>query len=299
MNPFNKALISRLATQPQGCSEVFQTGHLNKQRGKTNSYWIMPLLSIILMILIANPSFAYGNGDGMVKNNQPDLLIPSHMMPKSISDILPNCGGGPCDADRWTKGAAWAAACPNNAGLIDDSNGADGGIVECGNAASTQSNIGPNSCYDPNVFTAVIGGTCTDPNTGLPTVLTPPLVDQQVLWFNFDVRAYAGGYDFQVIGGNEDIAWILYYSNTPQNCIGGFNPGISGNCNSLSYYTCGTSFGGWASQAFATPIFDKTTNVYLLVWDQGFSKGDVNSDNFSVIFKARYGCGENCAFYTN
>ncbi|MBN8677591.1 MAG: hypothetical protein J0M29_05155 [Chitinophagales bacterium] len=120
-----------------------------------------------------------------------------------------------------------------------------------------------------------------------------------MLWFNFDVRAFAGGYDFQVIGGAEDIAWILYYSDVPQNCVGGFNAGLSGDCSQLTYYTCGTNFTGWAAQSFNTPIFDKTTNLYLLVWDQGFSKGDVPSDNFSINFKARFGCGENCAMYTN
>ena len=142
------------------------------------------------------------------------------------SNLLVACGGGPCDADRWTGGAAWNAACPNSSCLIDDGPSANGGIVRCGNSAETQSNIGPNSCYDPAVFTASIGSTCFDPNSGLPVSLTLPLVDQQVLWFNFDVRAFAGGYDFQVIGGNEDVAWILYYSNNAQCCVGGFNPGL-------------------------------------------------------------------------
>ena len=175
------------------------------------------------------------------------------------SILLPDCGGGPCDAQRWSGGAGWDTICPNSGGLIDDGPSANGGIVRCGNSAETQSNIGPNSCYDPNVFTAFIGGQCIDPNSGLPVTLTLPLIDQEVLWFNFDVRAYAGGYDFQVIGGNEDIAWILYYSDTPQTCVGGFTPGISGDCNSLTYYACGTSFNNWAAQPFSTPIFDMTT----------------------------------------
>ncbi|HJW29407.1 MAG TPA: hypothetical protein VJ508_09155, partial [Saprospiraceae bacterium] len=235
-------------------------------------------------------------------HSQPVITLGRPVNEKAVSQqslLLPNCGGGPCQAMRWTGGAAWVNACPNSGCDIDDGPSANGGIVRCGNSAETQSNIHPNSCYDPTVFTATIGGTCTDPNTGMPVTLTLPLVDQQVLWFNFDVRAFAGGYDFQVIGGNEDVAWILYYSNTPQCCLGGFTPGISGNCNSLTYYACGTSFNNWASQPFTTPIFDMTTNVYLLVWDQGFSKGNTNDQDFSINFKARFGCGENCAFLTN
>jgi len=214
-------------------------------------------------------------------------------------NLLAPCGGGPCQAMRWTGGAAWNGACPNSTCAIDDGPSANGGIVRCGSSAETQSNIHPNSCYDPTVFTASLGSTCTDPNTGLPVAVTLPLVDQQVLWFNFDVRAFAGGYDFQVIGGNEDVAWILYYANNAQCCVGGFTPGLSGNCNSLTYYTCGTSFNNWAAQSFSTPIFDLTTNVYLLVWDQGFSKGNTNNQDFSINFKARNGCGESCSFLTN
>ncbi len=51
-----------------------------------------------------------------------------------------NCGGGPCDAERWQKGAAWNAGCPNLAGAINDGPSANGGIVRCGNSAETQSN---------------------------------------------------------------------------------------------------------------------------------------------------------------
>ncbi|MCB9332798.1 MAG: SprB repeat-containing protein [Lewinellaceae bacterium] len=210
-------------------------------------------------------------------------------------------GGGPCDATRWTQGGAWVGGCPNAAGLIDDGASANGGIVRCGNSADTQSNIHPNSCYDPNAFTATLGGTCIDPNDGSPTSITLPLPCQQVLWFNFDVRAFAGGYDFQVVGGMDDIAWILYYSTDQTNCLGTYTPGLSGNCNSLAYYTCGTNFTGWANQQFTAPIFDKTTNVYLLVWDQGFSQGNTTDDDFSVTFKAQSGCGEtqDCALFSN
>jgi hypothetical protein len=33
-------------------------------------------------------------------------------------NLIGRCGGGPCDADRWTGGAAWNAACPNSPVLL-------------------------------------------------------------------------------------------------------------------------------------------------------------------------------------
>ncbi len=162
-----------------------------------------------------------------------------------------------------------------------------------GSSAETQSNIMPNSCYDPASFTINLPpgpDPCIDPKTGNNTSITLPLQDQKVLWFNFDVRPFAGGYDFQVIGGPDDVAWVLYYSDNPENCVDGAT-GLSGDCSNLTYYTCGTNFNGWAMQEFLTPIFEITSNVYLVAWDQEYSRGEDNDDDFSINFKAQYGCG--------
>jgi hypothetical protein len=104
-----------------------------------------------------------------------------------------------------------------------------------------------------------------------------------------------------VISGPDNVGWILFYSNSNDQCVGNTTPGLSGNCSSsaLTKYACGTSFTGWASQPFSTPIFDNATNVYLMVWDMDFPVGNKNDDDLSVNFKARYGCGERCAFFAS
>ena len=101
------------------------------------------------------------------------------------ASVFAQCGGGPCDAIRYERGAAW-----NANGTVDDSPQANGGVIRCGNSAETQSNIQVNSCYDPAVF-PITTGTCIDPDNGQTVTLTGPVPGQPVTWFNFDVRAFA------------------------------------------------------------------------------------------------------------
>ena len=163
--------------------------------------------------------------------------------------------------------------------------------MRCGNSAETQSNIQPNACYSSAVFPLSFNGaTCENPDNGAPVTLSAPFEGQAVTWFNFDVRAFAGGYDFQVIS-NDNIAWALFYVN-PGSVTNSVGPdGLSGDCNDLAGfdgtgyvpYECGTNFTGWRSESFGTPLFDLTTNVYILVWRRGAT--NTSNDDFNFNFK--------------
>ena len=154
--------------------------------------------------------------------------------------------------------------------------------MACGNAANTQSNISPNSCYDSSVI-SVTAGTCVDPATGLDVLVLPPDEDQAVAWFNFDVRELAGTFEFQVVNNSDQIAWALFYSNSPTNFVG--PNGLSGDCNDLTFQYCGVNFNGWADQPFQVPDILLPTNYYVMIWDR------VDED-FGFNFKARFGCGD-------
>ena len=114
--------------------------------------------------------------------------------------------------------------------------------------------------------------------------ITRPTEGQDILWFNFDVRANAGSSEFQIIGGPDNIAWALFYSNSP---TAGLNSGLSGDCDDLTFADCGINFTGWADTPFVVPDFSEPTNYYVMVWDQE----STNNYDFSINFKARYGCG--------
>ncbi len=184
----------------------------------------------------------------------------------------------PCDAVRWDgKGSdSW-----NPDGTIQASG--DEGIVGCGSAAATQSNIGPNSTYDSSMFQLVPDGTCNSPNTGLPVTVTPPNEGQDIIWIQYDVRAFAGSFDYQIVS-NDNIGWILFSAGgTPEQPSPGAVPS---NCShGMDHVACGDGF----NNTFATgptPVFSETTNLYLAIWDQ-----DAGS-SLSVNFKARFGCGD-------
>ncbi|MFN0212860.1 MAG: hypothetical protein ACKVT2_01285, partial [Saprospiraceae bacterium] len=202
--------------------------------------------------------------------------------------------GSPCNAYRWDRGAHWTGA---GCGVNDANNAPDPlGIVRCGNSADTESGIDDNTTYVPAEFTITPGG-CKDPNTNLPVAVDPPFAGQKIAWFNFDVRPFAGIYDFQTIAtGNYDLEWALYYS-TASTCGAGGN-GLSGDCKKLSgLIACGTNFTGWSPQPFITPIFNLPTNLYLVVWKKDATNG--SNDDFDFTFKARFGCGDVCSLFAN
>lgn len=112
----------------------------------------------------------------------------------------------PCEcAQRWTEGAAW-----NGDGTVDDSpaqNYQPKGVIKCGSAAETQSNIQVvNNCvYNPLAFEVNVqngGGGCIDPSTGQITYPQNPATGTPMIWFNFDVRQYAGTFQVQFNDNN-------------------------------------------------------------------------------------------------
>ena len=200
--------------------------------------------------------------------------------------------GAPCNAVRWSKGGHWTGT---GCGVNDANNAPNPlGIVRCANAADTESGINDNTTYNPANFT-ITPTMCEDPNTNLPVTVNAPFTGQKISWFNFDVRPYAGIYDFQTIAtGSYDLEWALYYS-LGSTCSTGGN-GLSGDCANLSgVIACGVAFTGWSPQPFVTPVFNLPTNLYLVVWKKGATNS--SNDDFDFTFKARYGCGDVCSIF--
>ena len=103
---------------------------------------------------------------------------------------------GPLGATRWTGGASW-----NPDGSIDDAPNAGpvNGVIRCGSAAETQSQIGSSGVYDPSVFEVVMANNnCIEPSTGNTVTVSTPTVGEPVIWLNFDVRPYAGSFEIQI-----------------------------------------------------------------------------------------------------
>jgi hypothetical protein len=198
---------------------------------------------------------------------------------------------GPDGATRWEQGAAWL---PD--GSIDDSPGSGpiNGIIRCGSAAETQSQIDPTGTYDPGVFEIVVPTTgCVNPSSGEEVSVLPPTVGEPVIWLNFDVRAYSGVYEIQINDNSGDaIGWALYASASPtsgvtQNATTG--EWLSGSTDELTFLSCGIeSSASW--NALPVPQFNVPTNCYLAIWDQD-ADGDLGLSNF----KARFGCGDSGA----
>ena len=206
----------------------------------------------------------------------------------SATSMSAQCGGGPCNATRCTRGSAW-----NANGTVNDSPQANGGIIRCGNSAETQSNIKPNTCYDPSVFNGT-PGSCINPDNGQPVTLTGPVAGQPVTWFNFDVRAFSSNFDFQMVS-NDNIGWVLYRSVT--STMPPPNGSLSGSCNMLVYNSCGTDFTDWAPTPFQNLNFPFASNFYLVVWDMDYTPSNPSSGDFNFNFKARYSCGEQLCAY--
>ncbi len=222
----------------------------------------------------------------------------------------------PCDcAQRWTGGATW-----NTDGSIDDTpNAGDGidnqdplaGIIRCGSAAETQSNIQPfdgNGCsstYDGGFdFTDII---CIDEDDMTCGCINPAIVDMDgladpatsfrlpevgddIIWIQFDVRANVQNYQFQIIS-NDVFCWALYYldASDPLNVPDG-QASSNPICDSdrLVYDRCGTNFANqWNNLLFETPSPMEITNFYVAAWRKS------GNGKFSVNFKARFGCDVN------
>ncbi|GAB5472163.1 MAG: hypothetical protein Mars2KO_02620 [Maribacter sp.] len=195
----------------------------------------------------------------------------------------------PCEgAQRWTDGAGWVNGTINESPGNNDTKG----IVACGSAANTQSQVAPfnNSVYNSSSFLVDVSGlNCIDPSTGLVVNPVNPTNGEPIIWLNFDVRANGGSFQIQINDNSGDnVAWALYSSNTSTNGTSTAANGeeLSGDCSSLTLRSCGVeSSNTW--NTLPVPDFNATTNYYMAIWDQD-ADGDVQVNNF----KARFGCGD-------
>ena len=195
---------------------------------------------------------------------------------------------GPLGATRWTGGASW-----NADGSVDDApnSGPINGVIRCGSAAETQSQIASTGVYDPSLFEIVPpAGGCVEPSSGNSVSIQAPTAGEPIIWFNFDVRPSAGTYEIQINDNSGDvIAWALYASNAPT--LGTSTSPLtgeelSGDPTDLMFLTCGVeSANTW--NTLPVPNFPQATNCYLAVWDTQ-ADGDLQINNF----KARFGCGD-------
>ena len=195
---------------------------------------------------------------------------------------------GPLGATRWTGGASW-----NPDGSVDDApnSGPINGIIRCGSAAETQSQVESTGVYDPSVFEIVVPeGGCVEPSSGSGVTIDGPTEGEPMIWLNFDVRPNAGTYEIQINDNSGDvIAWALYASNSPStgtstSALTGEE--LSGDPSDLMFLTCGVeSANTW--NTLPVPNFAQATNCYLAIWDTQ-ADGDVKVNNF----KARFGCGD-------
>ena len=225
------------------------------------------------------------------------------MLPGNIS-----AQGLPCDcAQRWVEGAHW-----NLNGTVNDAPNAPQkkGIIRCGNSADTQSQINPKTgcSYDSNAFPVNLpANSCFNPSNGqtIPLVQNPTN-GQPIIWLNFDVRAFASSFSFQLNDNSGDnIGWALYASAQPTtgvNWVASAGDSLSGSCAASDMILvewgdesgriwCGSeSASTWSTPNAEGTIgidFTSANNFYMLIWDQS-ADGNLQVNNF----KARYGCGD-------
>ena len=211
-----------------------------------------------------------------------------------------NLGGGrammafPCScAHRWQEGSHW-----NPDGTINDLSNAppELGIIACGSSASTENALFQHACpYNSSLFNITLGADCFQPDDnplglleGRTNVVNAPVNGQDIIWFNFDIRPFAGSFQYQITPGSGELGWALYFSGDPEAGVhmGPGTDSLSGNCNNIYYYDCGISANGWIT--YTVPSFEDPSNYYLAIW----RNNGQNFTNQNVTFKGRYGCGD-------
>jgi hypothetical protein len=144
-------------------------------------------------------------------------------------------------------------------------------------------------------------------NESFGNPLSAPTQGEDIVWLNFDIRPFAGTYQFQIVS-NENVGFVLFNVDpTDAKPINGItlgtkypvpDNGLSGNCSNLDFSNivrsgiihpaCGLSGNGWTT--ITVPSFQKPTNYYLAMW-----MADPNKTTFpgsmNLIYKSRYGCG--------
>src|SRR6186713_2053645 len=165
----------------------------------------------------------------------------------------------PCTAHRWVAGAHW-----NADGTINDKPNAPAplGIIRCGSSAETENSLfNFKGKYHASDFQIVTGAApCVNPDGGSTTV-NNPVENQDIVWMNFDIRPYAGTFQYQITPGGGELGWALYVAGKQP---GVNSNGLSGNCSSLTYVKCGISATGWVT--VEVPSFTEPANYYIAMW---------------------------------
>ncbi len=225
----------------------------------------------------------------------------------------------PCTAHRWFAGDGWRQNTTDNTvantweSLVFSSpNLQPKGIVRCASSAETESGLQAfKGTYDAaaNPIAAILPKTdCYSMTTEtFGNTLSAPTPGEDIVWLNFDIRPFAGTYQFQIVS-NENIGFVLYNvdpsdaqpitGTTTGTKYPVLNDGISGNCNNINFSNitlsgiihpaCGLSGNGWTT--ITVPSFKKPTNYYLAMWMADESKTTF-PNSMNMVYKSRYGCG--------
>ena len=217
----------------------------------------------------------------------------------SVAMLFFGCGNllaqtitnSPCNAYRYQSGDGWRRNSESDTWKAVNLSGqaSPRGVVACGSAAS-QDGI-PVSVK--GTFVASSNPTSLAANM-VASGFVAPQAGQDILWFNFDIRALSGSFDFQVETG---YVVAVYSSNDPApltSTLGLSYPvltSVSGDCSTLVFDRAFRSeTNGW--QSFKTPFFQKPTNYYILIYKEKTTANTATAFSGNAInFKSRYGCG--------
>ena len=258
--------------------------------------------------------------DYQTYSNQGGIIYKESAVSVTAADLPLLAGAAtPCTAHRWFAGDGWRQNTADNTvvnkweAIVQSSpNLQPKGIVRCASSAETESGLEAfKGTYDiaSNPISAVLPKTdCFSMNTGtFGNTVTAPTQGEEIVWLNFDIRPFAGTYQFQIVT-NENVGFVLFYVDPADaKPIDGVttgttypvpNDGISGNCNNLKFSTidiggvahpaCGLSGNGWTT--ITVPSFKKPTNYYLAMW-MADPAVTAFPNSMNLIYKSRYGCG--------
>lgn len=208
--------------------------------------------------------------------------------------VTEDCGNTtPCFAtQRYNAGSRW------NADETIDDTATNGGIVKCGTEGTFMTLASPTESYDPELFEIDLSGTSFyDPYNGY--MMTPPLpqVGEDIIWVNFDVRAFVSSFEL-ILQDDEHLAWALYKSNINTAGTSVFNPTettqmeLSGDCSSLTLVRSGLSSDVWNTIMIDYHDFTSPHNYYIAIWDwsDNVNIGDGPNGQIVNAFGTRMGC---------
>jgi len=208
--------------------------------------------------------------------------------------VTNDCGNTtPCFAtQRYNAGSRW-----NDDNTIND-NATDGGIVKCGMEGTFMTLDAPSFAYDPDLFEIDLAGTSFyDPYNGYMMTAPLPQVGEDIIWINFDVRAFVSSFEI-LLQDDEHLAWALYKSNVHTTGTSLFTPNesttmeLSGDCSSLSLVRSGLSSEMWNTIMIDYKDFTQAHNYYIAIWDWSDNVNIGDGPNGGVVnaFGTRMGC---------